>query len=209
MADLKALADAVIKGDQGTAVEVTKAALDEGMAPGEILNDGLVAGMNIIGARFKADEVYIPEVLIAARAMKMAMEILEPKLVEAGIEPVAKAVIGTVKGDLHDIGKNLVCMMLKGAGFEVIDAGVDVTSEKFLEKAKNADAKIVVLSALLTTTMPAMEEAVKVLKNADAEIKIMIGGAPVTQAYADKIGADGYAADAASAVDIAKGLAGV
>ena len=209
MADLKALADAVIKGDQATAVEVTKTAIDEGMAPGEILNDGLVAGMNIIGARFKANEVYIPEVLIAARAMKMAMEILEPKLVEAGIEPVAKAVIGTVKGDLHDIGKNLVCMMLKGAGFEVIDAGVDVTSEKFVEVTKDADAKIVGLSALLTTTMPAMEEAVKVLKDSDADIKIMIGGAPVTQAYADKIGADGYAADAASAVDIAKGLAGV
>lgn len=209
MADLKALADAVIKGDQGTAVEVTKVALDEGMAPGEILNEGLVAGMNVIGARFKANEVYIPEVLIAARAMKMAMEILEPKLAEAGIKPIAKAVIGTVKGDLHDIGKNLVCMMLKGAGFEVIDIGVDVDSEKFLEEAKKVDAKIVGLSALLTTTMPAMEDAVKVIKDADAEIKIMIGGAPVTQAYADKIGADGYSADAASAVDLAKKLAGV
>lgn len=209
MADLKALADAVIKGDQGAAVEVTKVALDEGMAPGEILNEGLVAGMNVIGARFKANEVYIPEVLIAARAMKMAMEILEPKLAEAGIKPIAKAVIGTVKGDLHDIGKNLVCMMLKGAGFEVIDIGVDVDSEKFLEEAKKVDAKIVGLSALLTTTMPAMEDAVKVIKDADAEIKIMIGGAPVTQAYADKIGADGYSADAASAVDLAKKLAGV
>lgn len=206
MADLKALAGAVIKGDQNTAVQITKQALEENMSPGEILNDGLVAGMNVIGARFKANEVYIPEVLIAARAMKMAMEILEPKLAEAGIKPIAKAVIGTVKGDLHDIGKNLVCMMLKGAGFDVIDIGIDVNPEKFVEQTRSSGAKIVGLSALLTTTMPAMEEAVKALKGFDANIKIMIGGAPVTQGYADKIGADGYAADAASAVDIAKEL---
>ena len=122
MADLKALADAVIRGDQATAVEITKAALNENMAPGEILNNGLVAGMNVIGARFKANEVYIPEVLIAARAMKMAMEHLEPRLVAAGVQPIGKAVVGTVKGDLHDIGKNLVMMMLKGAGFNVIEA---------------------------------------------------------------------------------------
>ena len=207
MADLKALSDAIIKGDQKTAVEITQAAIDAGTAPGTILEDGLIAGMNIIGTRFKANEVYIPEVLIAARAMKMAMEILEPKLIEAGVEPLAKAIVGTVQGDLHDIGKNLVMMMLKGAGFDVIDAGIDVSSESFVEKAKESGAKIVGLSALLTTTMPAMEKTVAEIKKAGLNVKVMIGGAPVTQAYADKIGADGYAADAASAVDVAKSLA--
>ena len=206
MADLKALGDAIIKGDQKTAVEITQAAIDAGTAPGTILEDGLIAGMNIIGTRFKANEVYIPEVLIAARAMKMAMEILEPKLIEAGVEPLAKAIVGTVQGDLHDIGKNLVMMMLKGAGFDVIDAGIDVSSESFVEKAKESGAKIVGLSALLTTTMPAMEKTVAEIKKAGLGAKVMIGGAPVTQAYADKIGADGYAADAASAVDLAKSL---
>lgn len=208
MADLKALSEAIIKGDQNTAVEITKQALDEGMAPGEVLNDGLVAGMNVIGERFKNNEVYIPEVLIAARAMKMAMEHLEPKLVEAGVEPVGKALIGTVQGDLHDIGKNLVAMMLKGAGFDVVDMGVDVSAEKFVEQVKSAGGKKVVvgMSALLTTTMPAMEKSIKALKDAGVDAKIIIGGAPVTQAYADKIGADGYAPDAASAVDLARGL---
>ena len=158
MADLKALSDSIIKGDQRTAVDVTKAALDEGMAPGTILAEGLIAGMNVIGVRFKANEVYIPEVLIAARAMKMAMEILEPKLVEAGVEPIGTAVIGTVQGDLHDIGKNLVMMMLKGAGFNVVDLGTDVAPDVFVEKAKESNVQIVGLSALLTTTMPAMEK---------------------------------------------------
>ena len=207
MADLKALSDAIIKGDQKMAVEITQATIDAGTAPGTILEDGLIMGMNIIGTRFKANEVYIPEVLIAARAMKMAMEILEPKLIEAGVEPLAKALVGTVQGDLHDIGKNLVMMMLKGAGFNVIDAGIDVSSESFVEKAKESGAKIVGLSALLTTTMPAMEKTVAEIKKAGLSAKIMIGGAPVTQAYADKIGADGYAADAAAAVDVAKSFA--
>jgi 5-methyltetrahydrofolate--homocysteine methyltransferase len=206
MADLKALSDSIIKGDQKTAVDVTKAALDEGMAPGTILAEGLIAGMNVIGVRFKANEVYIPEVLIAARAMKMAMEILEPKLVEAGVEPVGTVVIGTVQGDLHDIGKNLVMMMLKGAGFNVVDLGTDVAPDVFVEKAKESNVQIVGLSALLTTTMPAMEKTIQAIKDSGLTIKTMIGGAPVTQAYADKIGADGYAADAASAVDIAKEL---
>ncbi len=206
MADLQALADAVIRGDQNTAVEITKQALDEGTAPKSVLEDGLIAGMNVIGTRFKANEVYIPEVLISARAMKSAMEILEPKLAESGVKPLGKALVGTVKGDLHDIGKNLVIMMLKGAGFEVIDAGIDVASDKFVEQAKATGAQIVGLSALLTTTMPAMEETIKALKVAGLKTKTMIGGAPVTQGYADKIGADGYAADAASAVDLAKEL---
>jgi 5-methyltetrahydrofolate--homocysteine methyltransferase len=206
MADLKALSEAIIKGDQKTAVDITQAGIDEGMAPGTILEEGLIAGMNVIGARFKANEVYIPEVLIAARAMKMAMEILEPKLIEAGVEPLGKAVIGTVQGDLHDIGKNLVMMMLKGAGFDVIDAGVDVSAEDFVAKAKESGAQIVGLSALLTTTMPAMEKTIQAVKDSGISVKIMIGGAPVTQGYADKIGADGYAPDAASAVDLAKSL---
>jgi 5-methyltetrahydrofolate--homocysteine methyltransferase len=206
MADLKALSEAIIKGDQKTAVAVTTAAIDEGMAPGTILSDGLIAGMNVIGVRFKANEVYIPEVLIAARAMKMAMEFLEPKLIEAGVEPLGKAMVGTVQGDLHDIGKNLVVMMLKGAGFDVVDVGVDVTPDVFVEKVKESGVQVVGLSALLTTTMPAMEKTIQAIKDAGLEVKTMIGGAPVTQAYADKIGADGYAADAASAVDTAKSL---
>ncbi|MBC8378522.1 MAG: corrinoid protein [Planctomycetes bacterium] len=206
MADLKTLSDAIIKGDQKTAVDVTKAALDEGMEPGIVLADGLIAGMNVIGIQFKANEVYIPEVLIAARAMKMAMEVLAPKLVEAGVEPIGKAVIGTVQGDLHDIGKNLVMMMLKGAGFDVLDLGTDVSPELFVQKAKESGAQVVGLSALLTTTMPSMEKTIRAIKEAGLSAKTMIGGAPVTQAYADKIGADGYAADAATAVDIAKTL---
>ncbi len=206
MADLKALADAVIKGDQKTAVEITKAALAESMQPKMILEDGLICGMNVIGTRFKANQVYIPEVLIAARAMKMAMEILEPKLVEAGVKPCGKALVGTVQGDLHDIGKNLVMMMLKGAGFEVIDMGVDASPEKFVAKAKECQPHVIGLSALLTTTMPAMEKTVRAIKDAGIAAKTMIGGAPVTQTYADKIGADGYAPDAASAVDLAKSL---
>ena len=206
MADLKALADAVIKGDQNTAVEITKVALEEGTPPKSVLNDGLIAGMDVVGARFKKNEVYIPEVLIAARAMKMAMEILEPELVKAGVKPIGKCLIGTVQGDLHDIGKNLVAMMLKGAGFQVIDLGVDVPPDKFVEQIKTQGVEVVGMSALLTTTMPGMEKAIKTIKDAGITAKIMIGGAPVTQGYADKIGADGYAADAASAVDVAKTL---
>jgi 5-methyltetrahydrofolate--homocysteine methyltransferase len=206
MADLKALADAIIKGDQNAAVEITKAALDEGTSAESVLNDGLIAGMDVIGGRFKRNEVYIPEVLIAARAMKMAMEILEPELVKAGVKPRGKFLIGTVQGDLHDIGKNLVAMMLKGAGFEVLDIGVDAGPEKFVEQAKTTGVQIIGMSALLTTTMPSIEKTLKALKDAGVSAKVLIGGAPVTQGYADKIGADGYSPDAASAVDLAKTL---
>ena len=206
MADLKALAEAVIKGDLNTAMTITKQAIAEKMPAGDILKNGLIAGMDVVGVRFKSNEIYVPEVLIAARAMKMAMQVLEPELVKAGVKPVGKFMIGTVQGDLHDIGKNLVAMMMKGAGFEVIDLGVDVASEKFVEKAKAAGAQLVGISALLTTTMPKMEKTLKELRNAGLKVKVMIGGAPVTQNYADKIGADGYAADAASAVDVAKRL---
>jgi len=206
MTDLKALADAVVRGDQSAAVELTKAAIEEGAAVKSILDDGLIGGMDDVAARWKRNEFYIPEVLIAARAMKSAMEILEPELVKAGVEPVGKFLIGTVQGDLHDIGKNLVAMMLKGAGFEVIDIGVDVPAEKFIERAKATGVQLIGMSALLTTTMPAMEKTLKALKDAGVSAKIMIGGAPVTQSYADKIGANGFAPDAASAVDLAKSL---
>ena len=206
MADLKALANAIIKGNQNAATEITRAAIDEGTAAKSVLDDGLIAGMGTVGARFKANEIYIPEVLIAARAMKMAMQILEPELTRAGVEPVGKFLIGTVQGDLHDIGKNLVAMMMKGAGFEVIDLGVDVPAEKFIEQARAANVQLIGMSTLLTTTMPRMEETLKTLKDTGISARIMVGGAPVTQAYADRIGADGYADDAASAVDVAKGL---
>ncbi len=206
MADLKALADAVIRGDQATAVNVTKAALQEKMAPKQILDQGLIAGMDVVGARFKNNEIYIPEVLIAARAMKMAMEVLEPELAKAGVKPIGKLLIGTVQGDLHDIGKNLVAMMLKGAGFEVIDLGVDVSPDKFAAEAKAKNVNLIGMSALLTTTMPGMEKTIKALQQAGIQAKIMVGGAPVTQSFADRIGAHGYAPDAASAVDTAKSL---
>ena len=206
MADLKALAEAVIRGDQATAVNVTKQALKEKVAPKKVLDEGLIAGMDVVGSRFKNNEIYIPEVLIAARAMKMAMEVLEPELVKAGVKPIGKLVIGTVQGDLHDIGKNLVSMMLKGAGFEVIDLGVDVSPDKFAAEAKAKGANLIGMSALLTTTMPGMEKTIKALKQAGVQAKVMVGGAPVTQSFADKIGANGYAPDAASAVDTAKSL---
>ena len=206
MADLKTLADAVIKGDQGSAVEITKSALAEGTSAKSVLEDGLIAGMSIVGDKFKRNEVYIPEVLISALTMKKAMEVLEPELIKAGVQPVGKFLIGTVQGDMHDIGKNLVAMMLKGAGFEVIDLGVDAGPEKFVEKAKVSGTHLIGMSTLLTTTMPSMEKTIKALKEAGVSAKVMIGGAPVTQGYADKIGADGYAPDAASAVDLAKSL---
>jgi len=218
MADMKAIADAIIGGKRAEVVELVKKALAEKVGPAKILNEGLIAGMNVVGAKFKANEFYVPEVLIAARAMSNAkdpknpgaMEILGPELVKAGVKPVAKFVIGTVKGDLHDIGKNLVAMMMKGAGFEVIDAGIDVSAEKFVQVVKTSGAKVVGLSALLTTTMPQMKTVITGLKEAGlSDVKVMIGGAPVTQSYADEIGAQGYAPDAASAVDVAKKLVGV
>ena len=206
MADLKAIAEAVVKGDQAKATELTKAAIDQGAPVKSILDEGLIGGMDIIAARWKRNDVYIPEVLIAARAMKTAMVILEPELVKAGVKAIGKFIIGTVEGDLHDIGKNLVTMMMKGAGFEVTDIGIDVPAARFVEQAKSSGAQLVGLSALLTTTMPGMEKTLKAMKEAGVTAKIMVGGAPLTQAYADKIGADAYAADAATAVEVAKNL---
>ncbi|NLF30288.1 MAG: cobalamin-binding protein [Planctomycetes bacterium] len=206
MADLQAIADAVIKGDRNTVAEQCKAALAEGVLVGDVLEKGLIAGMNVVGVRFKANEIYVPEVLIAARAMKAGMELLEPHLKEAGVKPVGTVVLGTVKGDLHDIGKNLVGMMLQGAGFKVVDLGTDVDAPTFIAKAKESGARIVAMSALLTTTMPQMAAVVKAVKADGLAVKTIIGGAPVTQSYCDEIGADGYAPDAASAADLAREL---
>jgi len=208
MVNLQELAEAVINGKRDRAVELTKKAIEEGITPKEILDKGLIAGMNVVGEKFKANEFYVPEVLVAARAMKAAMELLRPLLAESKVEPQAKAVIGTVRGDLHDIGKNLVSMMMEGSGFEMIDLGVDCSPEKFVEAAKEHNAKFVCMSALLTTTMPAMRDTIEALKEAGIRDKVivMVGGAPLTQSYADEIGADGYAPDAASAVDKAKEL---
>ncbi|HUS44608.1 MAG TPA: corrinoid protein [Phycisphaerae bacterium] len=208
MADLEGLAQALEKGDRDTVVKLVREALDEGASAEEILNKGLIVGMDSIGRKFKANEVYVPEVLIAARAMAGGMKILEPILAETGFKPRGKVVIGTVKQDLHDIGKNLVGMMLKGGGFQVVDAGVDVDPEKFVSAAKEAGADIIALSALLTTTMPNMKNVIDALKAAGVNVKVMIGGAPITQGFADEIGADGYAADAASAVDLARDMVG-
>ncbi len=203
------ISENLMKGKANDVKALVEQATKEGAAPEDILNKGLLSGMSIIGARFKKNEVYVPEVLIAARAMKAGMEILKPLLAEAKIEPVGTVVIGTVKGDLHDIGKNLVGMMLEGAGFQVIDAGINVEAEKFIELAREHNATLIGASALLTTTMTNMKEVVDVLKGSDlaGKVKIMIGGAPLTQSFCDEIGADGYAPDAASAADLAKELA--
>lgn len=206
MVDLGAIAQALEKGDRKTVTELVQKALDEKVPPEKILNESLITGMDSIGRKFKANEVYVPEVLIAARAMAGGMEILEPLLVKAGVKSAGKVVVGTVKQDLHDIGKNLVAMMLKGGGFTVIDLGVDVDPAKFVEAAKEQKAELIALSALLTTTMPNMKAVVNAKNAAGLGAKVMIGGAPVTQAFADEIGADGYAADAASAVDLAREL---
>jgi len=206
MVGLNNISEALQRGDAEEVRELVKEALEENLTPKEILVNGLVKGMDIIGAKFKKNEVYVPEVLIAARAMHAGMEVLRPKLIETGVKNLGKIVIGTVKGDLHDIGKNLVKMMLEGAGFEVVDLGVDVSAEKFVEAVKEHQPNIIGMSALLTTTMVNMPEVIKALEVAGLKdkVKIMIGGAPITQNYANQIRADGYSPDAASAVDKAK-----
>jgi len=208
---LENLAQYVIDGNAQKAKETTDEALAQNVPVADIINKGLVAGMQVVGQKFKCNEFYIPEVLIAARAMKQSMEKLRPLIAESGIQPIARVAIGTVRGDLHDIGKNLVGMMLEGAGFEVIDLGTDVSPEKFVEAVREHKAEAIGLSALLTTTMPAMKETIAALQEAGYrdQVKVIVGGAPLTQAYADEIGADGYAPDAASAVDTAKALLGI
>ncbi len=203
---LEEMAANLMKGKANDVKAAVQKALDEGLEPNTILTEGLLSGMGVIGERFKKNEVYVPEVLIAARAMKAGMEILQPALVSSGVEPRGIAVVGTVKGDLHDIGKNLVCMMLEGAGLKVVDIGIDVDPAKFVEQAKANNAKVIGVSALLTTTMTNMKAVVDAVKESGIDAKVMIGGAPVTQAFCDEIGADGYAPDAASAADLAVSL---
>lgn len=208
MVDFRSISEALQRGDSDTVKEMVKKALMEDIPPKDILDNGLISGMNIIGMKFKNNEVYVPEVLIAARAMYAGMDLLKPKLVENGVKNIGKVVIGTVMGDLHDIGKNLVKMMLEGAGFEVVDLGVNVPPEKFVSAVKEYQPDILGMSALLTTTMLNMAEVVQSLQSADLgkKVKVMIGGAPVTQRYAEQIGADSYSPDAASAVETAKML---
>ncbi len=204
---LNGIKEAVIAGDAKKTVELVDKAVKENIEVEKILNEGLIAGMMVVGEKFKKNEFYVPEVLIAARAMNNGMKIIEPLIIQSGIKPVAKLAIGTVKGDLHDIGKNLVVMMWKGAGFEVEDLGIDVPPEKFIEAA-NSGVQVIGMSALLTTTMVAMKETIERLKQAGVrdKVKIIIGGAPVTQEFADEIGADAYAPDAATGVDKVKEL---
>jgi len=206
MVNLNNISEALQRGDAKKVEELVKQALEENLLPKDILENGLIKGMDIIGAKFKKNEVYVPEVLIAARAMHAGMDVLRPKLVETGVKNIGKVAIGTVKGDLHDIGKNLVKMMLEGAGFEVVDLGVDVSVDKFVEAVKEHQPNIIGMSALLTTTMVNMPEVIKALDIAGLrdKVKVMVGGAPITQNYANQIGADGYSPDAASAADKAK-----
>jgi len=208
MADLEALAAAIEAGDRATAKAITQAAVDEGMDPTSVL-DAMTRAMEVIGNRFQCNEIYVPEMLISARAMKEATAILEPVLTAAGIKPEHTAVIGTIKGDLHDIGKNLVAMMWKGANIEVVDLGTNVSPEAFVAAAKEHGATLVGVSALLTTTMVGMKDVVAAVRADLPGVKVIVGGAPVTAEYAASIGADGYAPDAGSAVDVAKHAVGM
>lgn len=207
MADMMAIAKAVEGGRRKVVDQLVREALAEGVKADVILNEGLVVGMTNLGEQFKNGEVYVPEVLVAARAMKAGTEILKPLLVAENVQSLGTVAIGTVEGDLHDIGKNLVGMMLEGTGFNVVDLGVDVTPDKFVEAVRGG-AQIIGMSALLTTTMPTMGRVIEKLKAEGLrdQVKVMIGGAPITQEYADQIGADGYSTDAASAAELAKTL---
>ncbi len=205
--DLKPIYQNVLDGQADAVLSSVKAALAAGVDPISILNEALIAAMSEVGRLFEEGEYYVPDMLISARAMQAGLEILKPMLVAAGVEPIGKVVLGTVKGDLHDIGKNLVGMMLGGAGFEVVDLGVDVAPEKFVA-ALGPDVDLLGLSALLTTTMPGLENTIQAVKTANLpyKVKIMVGGAPVTADYAQNIGADGFAKDAGQAVTVAKSL---
>jgi len=208
MGELSSISEALIKGDANKVKKLAEAALKKGVKPIDIINKGLISGMSVVGEKFKKNEFYVPELLIAARAMHAGMDMVKPLLSKSEIAAADKVVIGTVKGDLHDIGKNLVSMMLEGGGFKVIDTGIDVSPEKFTQAIKESKAPILALSALLTTTMTSMKDTIQALKKAGLrkDVKVMVGGAPLTQKYADEIGADGYAPDASSAVDKAKEL---
>jgi len=205
--EMKDLYNAILEGQRDVAKKEVEQALAEGVDPANVL-DAMVTAMGEVGRLFEEGEYFVPEMLIAARAMKTGMEILKPRLVDADIQPEGKIIAGTVKGDLHDIGKNLVCMMLEGAGFQVVDLGSDVSPDAFVAAVKEHKPDFLAMSALLTTTMPNMQTTIDALKEAGVrdQVKVLIGGAPITDAYADKIGADGYAADASRAVKLAKAL---
>jgi 5-methyltetrahydrofolate--homocysteine methyltransferase len=208
MPTIQSLYDAILNGNAKAAKEITQTSLAAGTNPQALVDDTMIPAMNEVGRRYEANEYFVPELLIAARAMKASLELIRPLLSARGAEPVGRVVIGTVQGDLHDIGKNLVGAMLEGAGFEVIDLGVDVSPEKFINAAREKNATLVALSALLTTTMHSMKAVMEKLKETGMrdKVKVMIGGAPVTQKYADEIGADGYSSNANAAVALARKL---
>lgn len=208
MVDREKLYQAILTGDAKSARALTEEALKESIDPKELLDGTLVPAMDEVGRLFEANEYFVPELLISARAMKGALELIKPLLAEKGAEPAGRVAIGTVKGDLHDIGKNLVAAMLEGGGFDVVDLGVDVSPDAFVTAAKEKGATLIALSALLTTTMPAMKKVVTALQEAGLrdQVKVMIGGAPITQRYADEIGADGYSDNASGAVALARSL---
>ena len=207
MVDLATLTAAVEAGDRKTAVAITQSAIDEGMAP-QLILDAMTKAMDTVGGKFARNELYVPEMLISARAMKESTALLEPLLVKAGIRPEHTAVVGTIKGDLHDIGKNLVAMMWKGAGIAIVDLGTNVSAEQFVAAAREHNASLVGVSALLTTTMVGMKDVVAAVKGSGLRTKVLVGGAPLTSEFAASIGADGYAPDAASAVEVARGILG-
>jgi len=208
MIDLNLLADFLFRGNILKVREFTENALSDGILPEQILKNGLLEGMRVVGMHFKNNDIFLPEVMLSSQAMNAGMEILQPFLTKSGTQPLAKVVIGTVKGDLHDIGKNIVVMMLKGAGFEVIDLGIDVSPEKFLLASKKHQPQIIGMSAMLTTTMMNMKNTIDVFSkdNLRKQVKIMIGGTAITSHFSDEIGADGYASDAVSAVQLVKGF---
>lgn len=210
MADFEALAGAIIDCNAVRAGELTQKLVDEGVKPLEIISKGLIGGMNIVGDRFKKGDMYVPEVMMAAKAMHAGMNIVKPLLLEGETASTGKVIVGTVSGDLHDIGKNLVGMMMEASGMEVVDLGVDVTPEKFAQAVREHKPQVVGLSALLTTTMLSMKDTIEILKEEGLRdsVKVIIGGAPVTQDFANEIGADGWAPDAASAKDLARKLVG-
>jgi 5-methyltetrahydrofolate--homocysteine methyltransferase len=210
MADLEKISSGVISGDDAGVAELTQKAIDEGVEPAEIINSGLISGMNVVGQRFKAGDMYVPEVMVAARAMKAGMELVKPLIVEGDIPSSGKVVIGTVAGDLHDIGKNLVGMMMESGGMTVVNMGVDISTDKFAAAVREHNPDVLAMSALLTTTMLAMKDTIELLKEEGLRdsVKVIVGGAPVTADFANEIGADGWAPDAASAKDLAVELAG-
>lgn len=208
--NLQLIYESILEGDMKTAPVLVQTALDAGIEPDVILNEGMIAAMGEVGRLFEDGDYFVPEMLISARAMQASLAVLKPHLVESGVEPIGTVVIGTVQGDMHDIGKNLVAMMLEGAGFAVVDLGVDVEAGNYVSAVEEHNAQLVAMSALLTTTMPKMKTTIEALRASGIgeETKIMIGGAPVTAEYAESIGADGYAADASQAATLAKALVG-